>query len=291
MEHELIPTTQFGGRRYSSCLDAGLSLLHNIQAAHGLGLKCGMLLFDVKGFFDHVNHDRLAPVISTLGFHPSLGVWTRAFLADRKVCLRFNSLLADERDQPVGMPQGSPLSPVLSIVYTSALLHNMQGWPSSSLGMYVDDGLLFACGPTWDDVSTTLRSHYELCDKWLHWAGLAAEPDKTELMFFQKPYTRNPVPPPHSITLPSPQGPYDVTAATTVRYLGFFFHHRLKWEPHVRIMCNQACASIKALQVLGNTVRGLSMANWRLVMNTVCLPVLTYGCQLWYLWRVVARPP
>ena len=24
------------------------------------------------------------------------------------------------------------------------------------------------------------------------------------------------------------------------------------------------------------------MANWRLVMNAVCLPVLTYGCQLWY---------
>ena len=282
VEHELIPTTQFGGRRYSSCLDAGLSLLHDIQAAHGLGLKCGMLLFDVKGFFDHVNHDRLTAVISALGFHPSLGAWTRAFLADRKVRLRFNSLLADERDQPVGVPQGSPLSPVLSIVYTSALLHNMQGWPSSSLGMYVDDGLLFACGPTWDIVSTTLRSHYELCDNWLRRAGLSAEPDKTELIFFQKPYLRNPVPPPHSITLPSPQGPYDVTAATTVRYLGFFFHHRLKWEPHVRIMCNRARASIKALQVLGNTIRGLSMANWRLVMNAVCLPVLTYGCQLWY---------
>ena len=101
-------------------------------------------------------------------------------------------------------------------------------------------------------------------------------------MFFQKPYLRNPVTPPHSLTLPSPQGPYDVTAATTVHYLGFFFHHCLKWEPHVRIMCNRARTSIKALQVLGNTIRGLSMANWRLVMNAVCLPVLTYGCQLWY---------
>ena len=47
-------------------------------------------------------------------------------------------------------------------------------------------------------------------------------------------------------------------------------------------MCNRARASIKALQVLGNTIHGLSMANWRLVMNAVCLPVLTYGCQLWY---------
>jgi hypothetical protein len=48
-------------------------------------------------------------------------------------------------------------------------------------------------------------------------------------------------------------------------------------------MCNRARTSIKALQVLGNSIRGLSMANWRLVLNAVCLPVLTYGSQLWFL--------
>ena len=30
-------------------------------------------------------------------------------------------------------------------------------------------------------------------------------------------------------------------------------------------------------------MRGLSMANWRLVLNAVCLPVLAWGSQLWYL--------
>jgi hypothetical protein len=40
---------------------------------------------------------------------------------------------------------------------------------------------------------------------------------------------------------------------------------------------------MKALQVLGNSIQGLSMANWRLVLNAVCLPVLSYSCQLWYL--------
>jgi hypothetical protein len=47
-------------------------------------------------------------------------------------------------------------------------------------------------------------------------------------------------------------------------------------------MCNRARASIKALQVLGNSIHGLSMANWRLVLNAVCLPVMTWGCQLWF---------
>lgn len=47
-------------------------------------------------------------------------------------------------------------------------------------------------------------------------------------------------------------------------------------------MCNRARASLKALQLLGNSVRRLSAANWQLVYNAVCLPVLTYGCQLWF---------
>ena len=47
------------------------------------------------------------------------------------------------------------------------------------------------------------------------------------------------------------------------------------------MMCNHARASLRALKMLGNMHRGLSMANWRLVFNAVCLPVLSYGCQLW----------
>src|SRR5258708_38588728 len=47
-------------------------------------------------------------------------------------------------------------------------------------------------------------------------------------------------------------------------------------------MCNRARASIKALQLLGNSVRGLDQGRWRLAYNAICLPVLTYGCQLWY---------
>jgi hypothetical protein len=47
-------------------------------------------------------------------------------------------------------------------------------------------------------------------------------------------------------------------------------------------MCNRTRASLKALQLLGNSVRGLDQARWRLAYNAICLPVLMYGCQLWY---------
>jgi hypothetical protein len=161
----------------------------------------------------------------------------------------------------------------------------MRGWNNSSQGMYVDNRILFACADEWGDVERLLRARYTVCEEWLRRSGLAIEPDKMELLFFQKPYEHNAAVAPMQLILPDPAtcSYYVVLPVENLRYLGFFINRQLKWEPHVQIMCNRARASIKALQVLGNSIRGLSMANWRLVLNAVCLPVLAYGSQLWYL--------
>jgi hypothetical protein len=88
VKYELIPTNQFGGRTHSSCLDAGLTLIHDVQTAHANGLKTGILLFDVKGFFDNVNHARMAALLHNMGFSPDLVAWAKSFLAERRIKLQ-----------------------------------------------------------------------------------------------------------------------------------------------------------------------------------------------------------
>ena len=121
-----------------------------------------------------------------------------------------------------------------------------------------------------------------MCDEWLRRNNLAIEPEKTELIYFRSPWARSDLPP-DRLYLPDPvhHSYYRVTPKPTIQYLGFFINHKMDWTPHVDTICNRARASLKALQVLGNTHHGLSMANWRLVFNAICLPVLSYGCQLW----------
>jgi len=125
-KHSLIPTTQFGGQNASSTLDAGLTLLHDIQSAHQAGLYTGLLLFDIQGFFDNINHKRLVQIMADLGFALEIVNWCCSFLRDRSVRLRFNGRTSDPFKFTVGTPQGSPASPVLSIIYTAHLLYQMQ---------------------------------------------------------------------------------------------------------------------------------------------------------------------
>jgi hypothetical protein len=81
----LIPTMQFGTRPFSSTIDAGLCLTHDIETAHALGGVCGSLLFDIQGFFDNINHGRLTALIKSLGFAPEICRWIASFLKDRSV--------------------------------------------------------------------------------------------------------------------------------------------------------------------------------------------------------------
>ena len=41
-------------------------------------------------------------------------------------------------------------------------------------------------------------------------------------------------------------------------------------------------STIKGINLLGNSVRGLDLLNWRKVYNALIIPVLTYGAQVWF---------
>jgi Reverse transcriptase (RNA-dependent DNA polymerase) len=216
----------------------GLTILHDIQSVHQARLKMGLLLFDIQGFFDNINHKWLIKILTDMGFAPKLIHWCCSFLKDRMVRLWFNGKKSDPFDFAVGTPQGSPILPVLSIIYTAPLLNKMQEWTNSSLGMYIDDRVIFVCGHNWEEIKSTMCKGYTACIEWLMRAGLSVEPDKTELIFFRKRREKTKPPPYLHLPLPTLNTYYQVQAANTLRYLGFFFGARLNWSHHVNIMCN-----------------------------------------------------
>ena len=68
----------------------------------------------------------------------------------------------------------------------------------------------------------------------------------------------------------------------SIHYLGVFFTPCLDWTTHVKTMSTRARSIIKGLGVLGNSIRGFRLINWRKIFISVILPVLTYGCQVWF---------
>ena len=208
-------------------MDAASVLVHTVESCLKARRIAAILLFDIQGFFDNIHQNRATHVIRNLGFPTAICDWVASFLRNRCVFLSFNKKESDPFDADFGTPQGSPLSPIISALYTSPLLHKLEAWKERDLSLFVDDGSIIATGPTYRATARAVASRFEEITLWLKRNGLRAEPDKTELMFFAP---KHPKPSPiygapiTSMALRDPyKGTYTVRPKTIVRYLGIFW--------------------------------------------------------------------
>ena len=78
----ILPPTQFGSCDYHSATNAALCLTHYAQAAVKCGLIASVVLFDIQGFFDNINIQRVVHIFCNHAFPPSLCDWVSSFLSD-----------------------------------------------------------------------------------------------------------------------------------------------------------------------------------------------------------------
>jgi len=100
---------------------------------------------------------------------------------------------------PLKLPQFLLPSPSPTLLHSYTRSANSK----ATLGIYVDDGVLFACGTHWSDIAETLSPQYITCVDWLIRRGLTVEPDKTELLFFRRQREEMDPPPPIHLQIPT----------------------------------------------------------------------------------------
>lgn len=102
----------------------------------------GSDLCHVKSAFPLVHHPRMLDTLGKLGFHPQLINVIESFLTGRRTYLAFNGFESDHFSLNHGLPQGSPLSPLLYLLYNNSLL-SLPDTVTNSAGLgFVDDVIL-----------------------------------------------------------------------------------------------------------------------------------------------------
>ena len=292
-EHNLVPATQFGGCLGSSTVDAALAFTHDIEAARNHSLVTTSLTLDIKGFFDYVNHDKLSSIMRKKRIPLPMVKWVASFLSNREAAICLDGRISDSRPVENGIPQGSPISPALLILYASPVYKEFQLrlatryvhqappatklTPTALVG-YIDDVNLYTSSTSLQQNVIALLADFIVVLRILHVLGLSVDFVKCELTHFTRKHNIT-FP---DITLPGPDGDVIITHHGTMKWLGITFDSKLLFNEHVKTVTNKAENIAKGLTMLGNMVCGLHQHLLRTVYGACVRSVMTYASPVWW---------
>ncbi|HKT21438.1 MAG TPA: reverse transcriptase family protein, partial [Nitrososphaerales archaeon] len=143
----LLHKDQIGGRPQRSAIDAALALSHRIDDAKNRKEHTSALFMDVRGAFDNVSRSRLVSTMKEMGLPPPVIKWTNHFLTDRLTALAFDGRQEALSPVTTGIPQGSPTSPILFLIYLQPLFDKLtRRFPLIWAPSYIDDVALVVSG-------------------------------------------------------------------------------------------------------------------------------------------------
>jgi hypothetical protein len=117
--------------------------------------------------------------------------------------------------------------------------------------------------------------------------GLVLEHNKSEVFHFSQ--ARSFVGPAIDLGYAPYTGTTPLRPKPVWRYLGFFFDRKLQFKEHARFYTTRAFTQVRAMGMLGNSVRGLEPDQKRLLYRSCVVPVITYGFRLWYFKAPASR--
>src|SRR5271157_451988 len=177
-EYSLLPEKQFGCRPVRStelAVRLMTDLVHTAWKLHG---TASLLQLDLKGAFDRVDHRWLLYTLDQLGLPIWLIEWVRSYLGKRTARLRIDGEISSPITPTQGIPQGSPLSPILFILFLTPLYTKLREEPGINIIGFSDDTNLLAYGKTTDEYALRLRQVYRTAEKWATVRGMAFEHSK-----------------------------------------------------------------------------------------------------------------
>ena len=186
----LINPNQCGSLAGLSASDPTSTLTHEIRTPQMAGNKVSTLFLDIKDGFDNLNPSTLCSMLKANAVNPYLVSWTRSFLTGRTCRLRCQGSPKVFAPVLVGTPQGSPVSPLLFVIYVSRVHCEIpQGLTLGS----VDDFGLTVSSSSYRRNIQSLQTHYAVLKASGAQLGVSLSIRKTELIHWRTIKDKGPV--------------------------------------------------------------------------------------------------
>jgi len=206
-----------------------------------------------------VESSSLLSLLRRKGVSPYLVQWVGSFLRDRTCHLMFQGSPRLFAPVSVGVPQGSPISPLLFVIYLSSLHLEI---PRSLIISYVDDFAVTVASPSYRTNIRLLQKSFSSLKRKAFPINISFSIPKTELIHWRT--TRSNEPP---CSLPVQLENQLFYPQSRLKWLGFIF--TLAFDPRSHFsrrytLANDPLATIRRLSPPGWASHPTSVSPWRM---------------------------
>jgi ribonuclease HI len=283
LTHGVLSPQHGGALPKRSAMDLVAAFTHDTEAALAQGKEVTMVTMDVLGAFDALLKRRLLKRMTEQGWPLPLLRFIDTFLTNRMARVRLEKVTTPSYPVPCGTPQGSPLSPVLFLLYMAELLLQ-----DTKLRFgYADDIALYRASHSLDQNVEQLADDIRGILDWGSANKVAFAPEKLEAIHITRRHD-NAAPPirvNNALTIDPITTAEKEGMQPALRWLGVYFDRKLTWRRHVSVRAAKARAVAQHIRNLARTVDGPPASSLRKAVITCVLPSLLYGTEAWYAGR------
>jgi len=182
----LLSDGLFGNRKGRSVIEAAAMMVDSAHAAWTDGNITGVLLRDIKAAFPSLAKGRLVNRMKAKHIDGDHIRWTESYLSERTVEMIMEGNAMTRHPVEAGVPQGSPVSPILFAIYTSGLIKLVEDYVSAEGHSFVDELGWVATGSNVNQVVTKLEQCAGIIIEWASRRGQPFDTAKTDAALFTR---------------------------------------------------------------------------------------------------------
>ena len=284
-------STQFGAIENRSAVDALFALTHPASMALEVpnsqrGGKAPrldrptLLANDIQGAFNNTDPARLVQIMKARKLPMYLANWTTSFTSSRTMSFCFNDCKETAKPYDSGLHQGSPVSPVLFLIYAQAMMEAPSYLKDKDVSYMDDDGAL-QLATTQPYAVRRLQERMQLRIERGLQLNLPYDMSKAGLIhFWPRRSNQRPVDP--SSLPPVRMGDAVLKPSASIKHLGVHLDDTLSFHNHADAAASAGYKCLGQLAALCHNHRGLSAYTAIHLIKTALLPKMLWGSPVWW---------
>merc|ERR1711991_499588 len=266
-KHKIINNNQYGFCKHRRTEHNIMELYNKIFKTFHKKTNMIVVFLDFSKAYDTVNNKILIEILKKYGIKGKLFEYLKQFLSNRKSKICYNDKISPKVRLKYGLPQGSPLSPVLFNLYTNEIIKKIND--VCFIRAFADDIVFYKQSDNITDLESKInkvtKKIHELCLSF----NLYMSPTKCKFMLLTNKKT-NVIP---KIRL----GKNTLEMVHQYKYLGIIFDDRLKFDTHIEESIKKAKKRMNIIKYISNGIKGCKISNIINMYKCFVRPIIEYG--------------